>query len=294
MFDANEMKQLGGRISACRQNRNMTQEELAYRLGITPQALSKWERGVGLPDVSMLVDLCRLLEVGADYLLGIQARNGGSEGDDKMARLPEEIRGCLSDGLDVLQIRFGAKIVPLFTDNKFVDKILALRWEMARQGFILPIVRIRDDLKLEEQEFMITAHNNVLYAERPETLDENTVDQIIRRLGECVSRRYDEILTPDLIKSYTDNLRLGCPALMEGVVPERIPYSLLTETARLVLRCGDSMLYLPKMIEVMDCALREKPDASAQELAERIRKVIEREDNIDVILGKRREKSAEG
>lgn len=294
MFDANEMKQLGGRISACRQNRNMTQEELAYRLGITPQALSKWERGVGLPDVSMLVDLCRLLEVGADYLLGIQARNGGSEGDDKIARLPEEIRGCLSDGLDVLQIRFGAKIVPLFTDNKFVDKILALRWEMARQGFILPIVRIRDDLKLEEQEFMITAHNNVLYAERPETLDENTVDQIIRRLGECVSRRYDEILTPDLIKSYTDNLRLGCPALMEGVVPERIPYSLLTETARLVLRCGDSMLYLPKMIEVMDCALREKPDASAQELAERIRKVIEREDNMDVILGKRREKSAEG
>ena len=294
MFDANEMKQLGGRISACRQNRNMTQEELAYRLGITPQALSKWERGVGLPDVSMLVDLCRLLEVGADYLLGIQARNGGSEGDDKIARLPEEIRGCLSDGLDVLQIRFGAKIVPLFTDNKFVDKILALRWEMARQGFILPIVRIRDDLKLEEQEFMITAHNNVLYAERPETLDENTVDQIIRRLGECVSRRYDEILTPDLIKSYTDNLRLGCPALMEGVVPERIPYSLLTETARLVLRCGDSMLYLPKMIEVMDCALREKPDASAQELAERIKKVIEREDNMDVILGKRREKSAEG
>lgn len=294
MFDANEMKQLGGRISACRQNRNMTQEELAYRLGITPQALSKWERGVGLPDVSMLVDLCRLLEVGADYLLGIQARNGGSEGDDKMAQLPEEIRGCLSAGLDGLQIRFGVKIVPLFTDNKFVDKIFALRWELARQGFLLPIVRIRDDLKLEEQEFMITAHNNVLYAERPETLDENTVDEIIRRLGECVSRRYDEILTPDLIKSYTDNLRLGCPALMEGVVPERIPYSLLTETARLVLRCGDSMLYLPKMIEVMDCALREKPDASAQELAERIRKVIEREDNIDVILGKRREKSAEG
>jgi transcriptional regulator with XRE-family HTH domain len=42
----NELRQIGSRMSVCRQNRNMTQEELANRLGITPQALSKWERGV--------------------------------------------------------------------------------------------------------------------------------------------------------------------------------------------------------------------------------------------------------
>lgn len=38
-----ETQQIGSRLSVCRQNKNMTQEELAYRLGVTPQALSKWE-----------------------------------------------------------------------------------------------------------------------------------------------------------------------------------------------------------------------------------------------------------
>ena len=37
------------RLSMFRQNKNMTQEELAGRMGVTPQALSKWERGHSLP-----------------------------------------------------------------------------------------------------------------------------------------------------------------------------------------------------------------------------------------------------
>lgn len=67
----NELRQIGSRLSVCRQNRNMTQEELANRIGITPQALSKWERGVSLPDTSMLPELARILETSSDYLLGI-------------------------------------------------------------------------------------------------------------------------------------------------------------------------------------------------------------------------------
>ena len=37
------------------------QEELAGRIGVTPQALSKWERGQSLPDVSLLTDICQIL-----------------------------------------------------------------------------------------------------------------------------------------------------------------------------------------------------------------------------------------
>ena len=69
----NELMQIGLRLSNCRQDRNMTQEELAGRLGITPQAVSKWERCISLPDISMLSDLARLLEVSADWLLGLSA-----------------------------------------------------------------------------------------------------------------------------------------------------------------------------------------------------------------------------
>ena len=72
----NELTQIGSRLSVCRQNKNMTQEELAYRLGITPQALSKWERSVSFPDISMLADISRLLEVSTDYLLGLGCKAG--------------------------------------------------------------------------------------------------------------------------------------------------------------------------------------------------------------------------
>lgn len=287
MYDANEMKLFGGRLSVCRQNRNMTQEELAYRLGITAQALSKWERGVSLPDLSMLADLARLLEVSTDYLLGAEQNDGCSE-DSEMMRHQEEIGRFLAGGLDSVQLQFGVKVVSLFADIKLAEKAMLLREELAREGYMLPLIRIRDDVRLEEQEYMITAYNNVLYSERLETLDENTVDEMFHRLGECIKKSYHEILDPDLMKSYVDFLRNKYPALLDGVVPEKIPYSLLAETVRQVLCHGNSIIYLPKMIEVMDCALRDDPHLSAQELADRIRKVIEREDNIDVILGKRR------
>lgn len=41
-----KMNCLGERISEYRQNNSMTQEEMAVKLGVTPQAVSKWERGV--------------------------------------------------------------------------------------------------------------------------------------------------------------------------------------------------------------------------------------------------------
>ena len=42
---------IGDKTSEYRQNKGLTQEELAGKIGVTPQALSKWERGQSLPDV---------------------------------------------------------------------------------------------------------------------------------------------------------------------------------------------------------------------------------------------------
>ena len=44
----NMQQQISENISRFRQNQNMTQDEFASRLGVTPQAVSKWERGVSL------------------------------------------------------------------------------------------------------------------------------------------------------------------------------------------------------------------------------------------------------
>ena len=49
----------------------MTQEEFAFRLGVTPQAVSKWERGNGLPDISLVKGVCQILDISANSLPGI-------------------------------------------------------------------------------------------------------------------------------------------------------------------------------------------------------------------------------
>lgn len=62
---------IGELICQYRQNRKMTQEEFAFRLGVTPQAISKWERGNGLPDISLVKGICQILDISANALLGI-------------------------------------------------------------------------------------------------------------------------------------------------------------------------------------------------------------------------------
>lgn len=60
---------LGKRIGGMRRKRGMTQEYLAGALGVSPQAVSKWENDQNAPDVGMLVKLADVLEVTTDYLL---------------------------------------------------------------------------------------------------------------------------------------------------------------------------------------------------------------------------------
>ena len=53
----------GARIQALRKERNMTQKDLAERLHITDRAVSKWERGLCAPDISLLESLAETLGV---------------------------------------------------------------------------------------------------------------------------------------------------------------------------------------------------------------------------------------
>lgn len=64
-----DMKQMGERISRLRQEKKLTQIALAEKLGISSQAISKWERGQAFPDVSRLDELAELLEADVGYLL---------------------------------------------------------------------------------------------------------------------------------------------------------------------------------------------------------------------------------
>lgn len=62
---------IGKNIKRLRRARNFTQEELAELIGVTPQAVSKWESEAGLPDISQIPPLSAVFGVSADEILGI-------------------------------------------------------------------------------------------------------------------------------------------------------------------------------------------------------------------------------
>lgn len=60
---------IGSRIFQYRKERGMTQEELASMLGVSAQAVSKWENDASCPDIALLPQLCSVLGITADELL---------------------------------------------------------------------------------------------------------------------------------------------------------------------------------------------------------------------------------
>ena len=60
---------LGKRIARLRKDKGMSQETLAEKIGVSSQAVSKWENDLSCPDISLLPQLARLLGVTADELL---------------------------------------------------------------------------------------------------------------------------------------------------------------------------------------------------------------------------------
>ena len=61
---------MGEKILALRKARGWSQEELADQIGVTRQAVSRWESDSAKPDADRIIDLCDLFGVSADYLLG--------------------------------------------------------------------------------------------------------------------------------------------------------------------------------------------------------------------------------
>ena len=64
------MPRLGQNIRNFRQRANLSQSSLAELLLVTPQAVSKWERGIALPDIGLLIPLADIFSVSLDELLG--------------------------------------------------------------------------------------------------------------------------------------------------------------------------------------------------------------------------------
>ncbi len=88
----NQIK-IGQFIAERRKIQGLTQAALAERLGITDRAVSKWERGRGLPDPSIMLDLCSELDINVNELLNgerISMENYDKKAEELMLQMAEK------------------------------------------------------------------------------------------------------------------------------------------------------------------------------------------------------------
>ena len=64
-----DKKTFGSFIRSKRMEKNYSQKELAELLFVTEGAISKWERGISYPDITMISDLCRVLDISEHELV---------------------------------------------------------------------------------------------------------------------------------------------------------------------------------------------------------------------------------
>ncbi|XMB66320.1 helix-turn-helix transcriptional regulator [Mycoplasmatota bacterium zrk1] len=79
---------IGERIALLRKSKNLTQVELANKLNISHQSVSKWERSESYPDISMFIELRRIFETTIDYIItGEQGNNFSSKSIEESINL---------------------------------------------------------------------------------------------------------------------------------------------------------------------------------------------------------------
>ena len=152
------METIGKRICALRKAKGMKQEELAQKLGISGQAVSKWENDQTLPDISMLPRLVEIFGVTTDYLL-----TGQQEEAPPVRLVPEEERKDMKDLMlkilvesgdgDKVRLNLPMQLVqvaldmglelPQLSGNDALKKIdLGKILELVRQGVIGDLVQV--------------------------------------------------------------------------------------------------------------------------------------------------------
>lgn len=88
-----EIIMLGDNIKMIRKSKGFTQEELAVRLNVVRQTVSKWEKGFSVPDAEVLQKLADVLEVDIKQLLGaeVEVEKNNSEIVEQLAKINEQL-----------------------------------------------------------------------------------------------------------------------------------------------------------------------------------------------------------
>ncbi len=131
-----DQEKIGRFIANCRKECNLTQEQVAEKLGVSNKTVSRWENGNGFPDVSLLQPLCDLLNISVNELLlgeKIPEDNYRKKVEENTIRILEECRFSLESGRyfpnteETINLSFFSIVAIVFIVLKLTD-IITWSW----------------------------------------------------------------------------------------------------------------------------------------------------------------------
>lgn len=243
---------IGETICQYRQIRKMTQEEFASRIGVTAQAVSKWERGNGLPDVSILAGICKVLGISASSLIGIEDKvveNGNIAAE-------REIKNNLI--AEPLVLEFGMGLASYIIAGMETDYVNKKRISLAKcTGKLMPILRIMDNTELGEDEYRIISFDNILLTAVVTEGEKFPYEKIIDDVVDACDKHYANILNKNIVKIMIDNVSEMYPGVVEDIIPSKISYLQVKQELKRLIEEGKSIRNLLGILESMEMNLSE-------------------------------------
>ncbi len=156
---------IGRNISLLRKKNKFTQEKLANMLGVTSQAVSKWECGVSVPDLYMILSLARIFHVTTDFLLGAERETKFREefedaynifvsgkNYDKIALYNVAKNAVLQFPEELKYMRMLADLEVYLTDSNLIELTEIQKASMREHalGLYERILRNSDDVQMKE------------------------------------------------------------------------------------------------------------------------------------------------
>lgn len=143
-----DLVKIGKYIAGKRKALGMTQKQLAEKLNMSDKSVSKWERGVCLPDVSVYMELCEILGISInEFLAGedIDAENVEKKSEDNIIQVTKDSKKKQKNLKSILAVvTTFAVIMVLVLGAVFVHKV------MQPKNYITAVDRTSAEMKTEE------------------------------------------------------------------------------------------------------------------------------------------------
>ena len=144
---------IGKFISKCRKKKGITQNELAELLGITNRAVSKWERGICMPDAGTIPELCQILDISiSDLFSGEKIMENNKDSEKFILKLVKE-KAERDKQLLILEILIGilstSVLVSFILLASFINVSVYVKFIIILCGIILFAVGIFYALLIE-------------------------------------------------------------------------------------------------------------------------------------------------